>query len=37
MCGIVGLLVKKPELRAQLGEWMLPMMIGPVKFTLLML
>jgi len=28
MCGIVGLLVKKPELRAQLGAWMLPMLIG---------
>jgi amidophosphoribosyltransferase len=28
MCGIVGLLVKKPALRAQLGEWMLPMLIG---------
>lgn len=28
MCGIVGLLVKKPELHAQLGAWMLPMMIG---------
>lgn len=28
MCGIVGLLVKKPELREQLGELMLPMLIG---------
>jgi amidophosphoribosyltransferase len=28
MCGIVGLLVKKPELRSQLGELMLPMLIG---------
>ena len=28
MCGIVGLLVKKPELRAQLGELMVPMLIG---------
>lgn len=28
MCGIVGLLVKKPELRPQLGPWMLPMLIG---------
>jgi len=28
MCGIVGLLVKNPELRAQLGELMLPMLIG---------
>jgi len=28
MCGIVGLLVKKPALRKQLGELMLPMMIG---------
>ena len=28
MCGIVGLLVKKPELQAQLGELMLPMLIG---------
>lgn len=28
MCGIVGLLVKKPELRERLGELMLPMLIG---------
>lgn len=28
MCGIVGLLIKKPALRAQLGEFMLPMLIG---------
>jgi len=28
MCGIVGLLVKKPELRVQLGRWMVPMLIG---------
>jgi len=28
MCGIVGLLVKKPELRPQLGELMMPMLIG---------
>jgi len=28
MCGIVGLLVKKPELRNQLGELMVPMLIG---------
>src|SRR5438477_8498017 len=28
MCGIVGLLVKKPELRGRLGELMLPMLIG---------
>jgi methylamine---glutamate N-methyltransferase subunit A len=28
MCGIVGLLIKKPELRAQLGELMVPMLIG---------
>ena len=28
MCGIVGLLVKTPALRAQLGELMLPMLIG---------
>jgi amidophosphoribosyltransferase len=28
MCGIVGLLVKKPALRAQLGELMLPMLVG---------
>jgi len=28
MCGIVGLLVKKPELREQLGELMVPMLIG---------
>ena len=28
MCGIVGLLVKTPSLREQLGELMVPMMIG---------
>jgi methylamine---glutamate N-methyltransferase subunit A len=28
MCGIVGLLVKKPALREKLGELMLPMLIG---------
>ena len=28
MCGIVGLLIKKPELRSHLGEWMMPMLIG---------
>ncbi len=28
MCGIVGLLVKKPELRERLGALMLPMLIG---------
>lgn len=28
MCGIVGLLVKKPELKLKLGEWMVPMLIG---------
>lgn len=28
MCGIVGLLIKKPELRDRLGEWMVPMLIG---------
>lgn len=28
MCGIVGLLVKKPALRPKLGELMLPMLIG---------
>lgn len=28
MCGIVGLLVKKPASREQLGEWMVPMLIG---------
>lgn len=28
MCGIVGLLVKKPELRSQLGALMVPMLIG---------
>jgi amidophosphoribosyltransferase len=28
MCGIVGLLVKKPKLREHLGEWMVPMLIG---------
>jgi len=28
MCGIVGLLVKRPELREKLGELMVPMLIG---------
>ncbi len=28
MCGIVGLLIKAPELRAQLGELMVPMLVG---------
>lgn len=28
MCGIVGLLVKNPELRGQLGELMVPMLVG---------
>jgi methylamine---glutamate N-methyltransferase subunit A len=28
MCGIVGLLVKKPALRPRLGELMMPMLIG---------
>jgi methylamine---glutamate N-methyltransferase subunit A len=28
MCGIVGLLVKKPELRRELGNWMVPMLVG---------
>ena len=28
MCGIVGLLLKKPELREQLGELMVPMLVG---------
>ena len=28
MCGIVGLLIKKPALRHRLGEWMMPMLIG---------
>jgi amidophosphoribosyltransferase len=28
MCGIVGLLVKKPALKEQLGALMLPMLIG---------
>jgi len=28
MCGIVGLLVKKPALREQLGAWMVPMLVG---------
>lgn len=28
MCGIVGLLAKKPEMQAALGQWMLPMLIG---------
>jgi glutamate synthase domain-containing protein 1 len=28
MCGIVGLLLKKPELRERLGELAMPMLIG---------
>lgn len=28
MCGIVGLLLKRPELQGQLGELMVPMLIG---------
>lgn len=28
MCGIVGLLVKNPKLRSQLGELMVPMLLG---------
>lgn len=28
MCGIVGLLIKKPEQRDRLGEWMVPMLVG---------
>ena len=28
MCGIVGLLLKKPELYSRLGELMVPMLIG---------
>jgi amidophosphoribosyltransferase len=28
MCGIVGLLLKKPALRPRLGAWMVPMLIG---------
>ncbi len=28
MCGIVGLLLKKPELRPRLGELMVPMLVG---------
>jgi len=28
MCGIVGLLIKKAELRPHLGEWLVPMLIG---------
>jgi len=28
MCGIVGLLVKKPALKQQLGQLMVPMLIG---------
>ena len=28
MCGIVGLLIKKPALREQLGALMLPMLVG---------
>lgn len=28
MCGIVGLLLKRPELRPQLGQWMVPMLVG---------
>ncbi|MEO7241854.1 MAG: class II glutamine amidotransferase [Variovorax sp.] len=28
MCGIVGLMIKKPALRGHLGEWALPMLVG---------
>ena len=28
MCGIVGLLVKNPKMRANIGELMMPMLIG---------
>ena len=28
MCGIVGLLVKKPALQGQLGQLMVPMLLG---------
>ncbi|MCX7288984.1 MAG: phage tail sheath subtilisin-like domain-containing protein [Rhodobacterales bacterium] len=28
MCGIIGLLIKKPALRSELGRWMTPMLIG---------
>jgi amidophosphoribosyltransferase len=28
MCGIVGLMIRKPELRGRLGEWALPMLVG---------
>jgi methylamine---glutamate N-methyltransferase subunit A len=28
MCGIVGLLLKKPALRDRLGQWMVPMLVG---------
>jgi amidophosphoribosyltransferase len=28
MCGIVGLLIKKPELQPHLGEWLVPMLEG---------
>jgi len=28
MCGIVGLMIRKPELRGHLGEWALPMLVG---------
>lgn len=31
MCGIVGLLVKKPALRSRLGELMVPMLAGMVE------
>ncbi len=31
MCGIVGLLVKKPALREQLGALMMPMLIGMIE------
>ena len=31
MCGIVGLLVKKPALREQLGSLMMPMLIGMIE------
>lgn len=28
MCGIAGLMIKKPALRAKLGEWAVPILIG---------
>jgi len=35
MCGIVGLLVKRPALRERLGALMVPMMVGMTERCLL--